>query len=101
MRLRRQSHISTKAITTLAHIYQPYYQGWFVHRRWGVDRLLYGDRADPYVALSRLGRRLEASLAPEMVLPTVVETVGQAMRVPRWRCGSPTAARAEIRQRVT
>jgi signal transduction histidine kinase len=48
----------------------------------GVDRLLYGDRADPYVALSRLGRRLEASLAPETVLPTVVETVGQALRVP-------------------
>jgi two-component system NarL family sensor kinase len=47
----------------------------------GVDRLLYGDRADPY-ALSRLGRRLEASLAPETVLPAVVETVGQALRVP-------------------
>jgi two-component system, NarL family, sensor kinase len=55
-----------------------------LHRRLqaGVDRLLYGDRADPYVALSRLGRRLEASLAPETVLPTVVEAVGQALRVP-------------------
>jgi two-component system NarL family sensor kinase len=55
-----------------------------LHRRLqaGVDRLLYGDRADPYAALSRLGRRLEASLAPETVLPTVVETVGQALRVP-------------------
>jgi signal transduction histidine kinase len=47
-----------------------------------VDRLLYGDRADPYAALSRLGRRLEASLAPETVLPTVVEAVGQALKVP-------------------
>jgi signal transduction histidine kinase len=55
-----------------------------LHRRLqaGVDRLLYGDRADPYVVLARLGRRLEASLAPETVLPTVVETVGQALRVP-------------------
>jgi signal transduction histidine kinase len=48
----------------------------------GVDRWLYGDRADPYAALSRLGRGLEASLAPETVLPAVVETVGQALRVP-------------------
>ena len=55
-----------------------------LHRRLqaGVDRLLYGDRADPYAALSRLGRRLETTLAPETVLPTVVETVGQALRVP-------------------
>ena len=48
----------------------------------GVDRLMYGQRRDPYEALSRLGERLEASLAPEAVLPTVVETVAQAMNSP-------------------
>ena len=48
----------------------------------GVDRLMYGQRRDPYGALSRLGERLETALAPEAVLPTVVETVAQAMKSP-------------------
>jgi signal transduction histidine kinase len=47
-----------------------------------VDRLLYGHRAEPYTALSRLGMRLEAALAPEAVLPTIVETVREALRLP-------------------
>lgn len=48
----------------------------------GVDRMMYGQRREPYAALSRLGERLEAALAPETVLPTIVETVAQAMRIP-------------------
>ena len=47
-----------------------------------VNHLMYGDRDDPYVALSRLGRRLEASLAPEDVLPTVVTSVREVLRLP-------------------
>jgi signal transduction histidine kinase len=43
---------------------------------------MYGDRDDPYVALSRLGRRLEASLAPEAVLPTVVTSVREVLKLP-------------------
>ena len=48
----------------------------------GVNRLMYGERDDPYAVISRLGRRLEATLAPEAVLPTVVETIAQALRLP-------------------
>jgi two-component system NarL family sensor kinase len=48
----------------------------------GVNRLLYGDRAEPYAAMTRLGQRLETSLALDAVLPTVVDTVAQALRVP-------------------
>jgi hypothetical protein len=47
-----------------------------------VNRLLYGDREDPYDALARLGRRLETVLEPEQVLPSIVEAVAQALRVP-------------------
>jgi len=32
--------------------------------------------------LARLGQRLEATLAPEAVLPTIVETVAQALKLP-------------------
>ncbi len=48
----------------------------------GVNRLMYGERDDPYAVVSRLGQRLEATLAPETVLPTIVETVKEALKLP-------------------
>src|SRR5215211_998411 len=47
-----------------------------------VNQLMYGERDDPSAVTSRLGRRLEATLAPEAVLPTVVETIAQALKLP-------------------
>jgi len=47
-----------------------------------VNRLMYGERDDPYAVISRLGRRLEATLAPDTVLPTLVETIAQALKLP-------------------
>ncbi len=47
-----------------------------------VNRLMYGDRDDPSTVTSRLGQRIEATLAPEAVLPTVVETIAQALKLP-------------------
>ena len=47
-----------------------------------INRLMYGERDDPYAVLSRLGSRLEATLAPEAVFPTIVETVAQALKLP-------------------
>jgi signal transduction histidine kinase len=47
-----------------------------------IDRLMYGEREDPYAILARLGQRLEATLAPDTVLPTIVETVAQALKLP-------------------
>ena len=41
----------------------------------GVNRLMYGERDEPYAVLSRLGQRLEGTLAPEAVLPAIVATV--------------------------
>jgi two-component system, NarL family, sensor kinase len=48
----------------------------------GVNRLLYGQRDEPYAVLSRLGQRLGASLPPEAVLPTIVRTVAEALKLP-------------------
>jgi two-component system, NarL family, sensor kinase len=47
----------------------------------GVDRLFYGQRDDPLAALSQLGNRLEAAISPENVLPTLVETIAQTMKL--------------------
>jgi signal transduction histidine kinase len=48
----------------------------------GVNRMMYGERDDPSAVTSRLGQRIEATLAPEAVLPTVVETIAQALKLP-------------------
>jgi signal transduction histidine kinase len=47
-----------------------------------VNRLMYGYRDDPYKVLSGLGERLETTLAPNAVLPTIVESVAQALKLP-------------------
>jgi signal transduction histidine kinase len=48
----------------------------------GANRLMYGERDDPYAVVARLSQRLESTLAPEAVLPTIVETVAQALKLP-------------------
>jgi signal transduction histidine kinase len=48
----------------------------------GVNRLMYGERDEPYAVISRLGERLEATLAPEAALSTIVETVAGALKLP-------------------
>jgi len=48
----------------------------------GVNRLMYGERDDPYAVLSRLGQRLEATLEPSAVLQTIAETVAKALKLP-------------------
>ena len=40
-----------------------------------VDRAMYGDRGDPYTALSRLTARLQAAAAPGEALPALAEAI--------------------------
>ena len=47
-----------------------------------VDRVMFGERDNPYAVLSRLGQRLETALAPDMILPAIVETVANALKLP-------------------
>ena len=58
----------------------------------GVNRMMYGERDEPFDVLARLGERLESTLSPEMVYPAIVETVSQALKLPYtavavWRKG--------------
>ncbi len=48
----------------------------------GVNRLMYGERGEPYAVLSRLRERLEATIAPKAALSTIAETVAQALKLP-------------------
>ena len=47
-----------------------------------VNRLMYGERDDPYVVLSRLSQQLKTTLAPDTVLPGIAETVAQTLKLP-------------------
>ena len=50
-------------------------------QKW-INRLMYGQRDEPFEVLAGLGQRLEDTLSPEMALPTVVETVAQTLKLP-------------------
>ncbi len=47
-----------------------------------VNRLMYGERDDPATVLVRLSRRIDSAIAPDSVLPTIVETLTQTLRLP-------------------
>ena len=47
-----------------------------------VSRLLHGHRDEPYAAISTLGRRLGEAMAPTRVLPVMVDTIGDELRLP-------------------
>ncbi len=70
--------IALVATGVVAVIFQPLRE----RLQQAINRLMYGERAEPYAVLSRLGQRLEASLAPETVLPTIVQTVKEALKLP-------------------
>ncbi len=48
----------------------------------GANRLLYGHRDEPFEVLSRLGQRMEDTFAPDLVLPAMVETIAQTLKLP-------------------
>jgi len=70
--------ISLLATGVVALLFQPLH-GWLQR---GVNRLLYGQRDEPYLVVTRLSQRVESSLAHETILPTIVETVAQALKLP-------------------
>jgi signal transduction histidine kinase len=70
--------ISLVATGLIALLFQP------LHARLqrSVNRLMYGERDEPYTVLSRLGSRLQAQFSLEALLPTVAQTVAQALKLP-------------------
>jgi len=70
--------IALLATGIVAALFQPLRER-LQHR---VNRLIYGERDDPVETLSRLGRRLELAVPPDKVLPTLVETIAQTLKLP-------------------
>ena len=70
--------LSILATGLVAVLFQPLRQ----RLQRAINRLLYGESDDPAAVLTQLGQRLAATLAPEAVLPTIVETVARALKLP-------------------
>ncbi|UCD99442.1 MAG: hypothetical protein JSV42_01570 [Chloroflexota bacterium] len=70
--------ISLLATGLVAVIFQPLRE----RIQHGVNRLFFGERDDPMLALSNLGEKLETALPPDEVLPTVVRTVASTLKLP-------------------
>ncbi len=66
------------ATALIAVLFQPLRQ-WLQH---GVNRLMFGDRDEPYTVITRLSKQLEATMPAEKVLTSIVETVAQALKLP-------------------
>jgi signal transduction histidine kinase len=47
-----------------------------------INRLMFGERDEPYAVLTRLGERLESTITPDTVLSVIVQTVTEALRLP-------------------
>lgn len=70
--------LQVAAAGVVAVAFQPLREG----LQQGVDRLLYGQRAEPYRAVETLGERLGSAYEPGDVLPTLVQTVSEALKLP-------------------
>ncbi|HET9492649.1 MAG TPA: GAF domain-containing sensor histidine kinase [Chloroflexia bacterium] len=47
-----------------------------------VNRLMYGERDDPYAVLSNLSQQLKTTLAPTAVLPSITEAIARTLKLP-------------------
>jgi signal transduction histidine kinase len=70
--------VALLATGTVAVLFQPL-RSWLQK---AVNRLMYGERDDPYGVLTRLSEELEQADAAEAMLPALVETVAVALKLP-------------------
>lgn len=48
-----------------------------------VNRLLYGQRSEPYAVAAHLGRQMETAFAPGDLLHAIAQTIGQTLKLPQ------------------
>ena len=90
LRTHNDLFFSLLATALIAVLFQPLRQ----QLQLGVNRLLYGERNEPYRVLSRLGQRLQETLPADTLLLTIVETVAHALKLPyvalTWKQDQPS-----------
>lgn len=51
----------------------------------GINRLMFGQRDEPYAVLTRFGRQLETTPALDILLPTITRTIKTTLKLPHVR----------------
>lgn len=64
----------------------------------GVNRLMFGERDDPYGVLSRLGQQLRETAVPNQTLPAITATITQTLKLP---CAAIELADTEGRRQLS
>jgi signal transduction histidine kinase len=67
--------LTTGLIAIIFHPLRERLQSW-------VNRLMYGDRDDPYAVLTSLGKQLEISAHIDTTLPAIVKTIADTLKLP-------------------
>lgn len=70
--------LSLLATGLIAVLFQPVRE-WLQKK---VNRLMFGERDDPYAILSKLSGQLQTTATPEATLQSVVETVAETLKLP-------------------
>lgn len=66
------------ATAVIALLFQPM-RDWLQQR---INRLLYGERDDPTAVLRQLAQQLETAVAPNAILPNLVQTIAHTLNLP-------------------
>ncbi|MGD8406132.1 MAG: GAF domain-containing sensor histidine kinase [Anaerolineales bacterium] len=67
--------LTTGLIAVIFHPLRERLQSW-------VNRLMYGDRDDPYAVLTSLGKQLENSARIDTTLPAIARTIAKTLKLP-------------------
>jgi signal transduction histidine kinase len=78
LHMRTNPAFSLVATGVIAVLFQPLR----VRLQHSVNHLMYGDRDDPYTVLAQLGQRLQGTLTPTAILPTIVTTLCDVLKLP-------------------
>jgi len=70
--------VSLLATGIVAVLFQPLRE-WLQQR---INKLIYGERDDPFETLSRLGKQMELAIPSDQVLPLLVKTIAQSLKLP-------------------
>ncbi|MDQ4099149.1 MAG: sensor histidine kinase, partial [Chloroflexota bacterium] len=69
---------STVAVSVVAVAALPLWRG----LNQAVERMLYGQRSEPFEVLARLGAELDAAVTPEILFRRVAQSLAESLRVP-------------------
>jgi len=80
---------ATGIVALLVHPLRQYVQKF-------INRLMYGERDDPLAVLAAMGRQVENTAVPGDILPALVETIAETLKLPYVAIETTNAGRSQV-----